>query len=172
MNTKQLQLGLDLPLDDIEVLQAATAEDVASRARARAVLVNHPELVLRIGKLAANAEEAILDSAYRGDVLHEETARAELELLRVSLARPSDDALERLLIERISLCWLALNIAELRRGQRGQSSLELETRDFWDRHISRLNADFLKACKTLATVRRLRVPAVQMNFAHQQINVA
>ena len=46
---------------------------------------------------------------------------------------------------------------------------------FWDRHVSTLHGDFLKACRALADVRRLARPTVlaQMNIADkQQINVS
>ena len=46
------------------------------------------------------------------------------------------------------------------------------TAEFYDRHVSRLNADLFRATRALATVRKLRRPVVQVNVAEQQINVA
>ena len=81
--------------------------------------------------------------------------------------------MEKLLVQRVALCWLALNSAESLRADKWRPSLSTEAADFWDRHVSRLNSDFLKACRTLATVRRLLRPMMaQVNIAEQQVNVA
>jgi len=60
------------------------------------------------------------------------------------------------------------------RGHRWNSTdgITHEAPDFWDRRLSRLNADLFKATRVLATVRKFRRPVVQVNVAEQQVNVA
>jgi hypothetical protein len=124
-----------------------------------------------IGTLAAAAEEALLD-CYQGKVFTEEAVRAELNTLRTSRAELGDGALERMLAARVALTWFALHRAEVCRAGKWRDGCSVESGDFWDRHVSRLNEDFLRASKALAKVRHLRRPAVQVNIGAQQVNVA
>jgi hypothetical protein len=132
----------------------------------------YPELAKVAGEIAERAEDSILETATGGNVLVKESMRRRLVAVRASLAMPGDGALEYLLVDRVALCYLALNFAEQLRADKWRPSISTEAADFWDRHISRLNGDFLKACKTLTLVRRLLRPTVaQMNIAERQVNI-
>ena len=83
--------------------------------------------------------------------------------------------MEMLLVERIALCWLALNYHENIYTQiMGKLPGDAHAR-FQDR-IDRAHRRYLSAIKALAQVRRLPVPlSVQVNVAAaggQQVNVA
>lgn len=134
-----------------------------------------PTLQLRADP-ASVAEHAVVRAASGGNVLVGEITRRELGALRARLSRANDGELEQLLIERVVLAWIAVTNAEALRAEKWAAGpIERSAADFWDRHVSRLNADFLRACKTLAQVRRLLVPVVgQVNVAQpgaQQVNV-
>jgi hypothetical protein len=128
----------------------------------------YPELAKVAGEIAEMAEDSILETATGGNVLAKESIRRRLAVMRASLVMPGDGVLEYLLVDRVVLCYLALNSAEQLRADKWRPSISTEAADFWDRYISRLNGDFLKACKTLTLVRRLLRPTVaQMNIAEQ-----
>jgi len=124
------------------------------------------------GTVSDWAEDALI--AASTDVHHRGAVRAWVQQMREGLALPDDTGLESLLVQRVSLCQLAVNDAERRRAQIWgcPGGVSHESADFWDRHVSRLNADLLQATRTLATVRKLRRPVVQVNVAKQQVNVA
>jgi len=155
----------------IETIRAGCASEEGSGERVRALLAHEPAWVERIPSLAAAAQAAILGQV-SAPVLAEEAWRAKVEAVRTSLAMPGDRELERLLIERVTLSWLAVTVAEVRRAARWQEGVPNGAVEFWDRHVSRLNADFLRASKALASVRRLRLPSVQVNVGAQQVNYA
>ena len=155
---------------DLETLRAGCGNEEGSRQSVRALLARDPAWIERIGTLAGHAEQAILAMA-QGQVLVEEAWRAELIAVRTSLYHPGDGALERLLVQRVALCWLALSIAELTRASCWKEGTSTETGELWDRRVSRLNRDFLQASKTLAAARRLRLPTLQVNVGAQQVNV-
>ena len=93
------------------------------------------------------------------------------EQLQRDLARPSDGALERLLIQQIVLAWLKLAYTEHHQRHYLMSGNQLITQcDFWERRLSAAQRRFLRATETLARVRRLQLPAVQVNIAEQQVN--
>ena len=116
----------------------------------------------------------MVSAATGDDPVGEESARRWLADMRKGLERPGDGELERLLIERLVLSWFAVNHAEKCRAMAGREEMTIANATFWDRHVSRLAADFQKACRTLAEVRRLARPTVlaQMNIADkQQMNI-
>jgi hypothetical protein len=156
-------------LDEDEALvRAAESGEEVSQGKIHALLVRNPNVAKRYASLAMKAELAILGD---GNMLAQELARAELRKLRASLAQSGDGELEHLLVERAALSWVAVTLADEQRGYKLQGGATFELIEFWDRHVSRLHGDFLRACKTLATARRLRRPGVQVNVV-QQLNVA
>ena len=93
------------------------------------------------------------------------------EQLQHDLERPSDGPLERLLIQQIALAWLKLAYTEHTHRHFLMSGDQLITQcDFWERRLSAAQRRFLRATETLARVRRLQLPAVQVNIAEQQVN--
>lgn len=166
-----VQIPADTSRDDTLTILAASRNESGSRENVRELLARDPAWIDRLGSLAADAEDALVAQG-RDQVLLEEAARAELGVVRASLRQPSDGPLERLLVERVALCWLNVTTAETRRAMLWKRAVPVDSVEFWDRHVSRLHSDFLRATKVLATVRRLRLPTVQLNIAQQQVNVA
>jgi len=124
------------------------------------------------GNAAQSAERELVNRASGGNVLVDETTRSWIAEVRAELVEPGDTELEKMLVQRTVLCWLSVNTAEQLRAKKWEGSIVTEAADFWDRHVSRLQSDFLRACRMLATVRRLRRPTLQMNIAEKQVNVA
>jgi hypothetical protein len=84
------------------------------------------------------------------------------------LAGPQPSPLERLLAERITLCWLHLYYAEALYAQ-NIHALSLRQAEYYEQRLSKAQARYLAAIRTLAQVRRLGVPAVQVNIGQQQV---
>ena len=161
----------DTTPEELRALEQANSGDERSRDAVRALMVRRPELVQAFGTRAACAERSILSTICDGQIIAEEAIRAELRAKREELSQPGDGALERVLVERTALCWLATTTAEQCRAERWSEGVSPEMGLFWDRHVGRLHHDFLRACAALARVRRLRRPALQVNVAAQQVNV-
>lgn len=170
VQTRTVALTPETPREDADVLLAASRSEPNSREKVRDLLTRCPEWVERLGSLADDAERALIEPS-RDQVLLQESVRAELRSLREELRQPCDGALESLIVRRIALCWAALNTAEEQRACKWQQGISDASAVFWDRHVSRLHSDFLRACRTLATVRKLRLPSVQVNIGAQQVNV-
>ena len=93
------------------------------------------------------------------------------EQMQRDLARPSDGPLERLLIQQIVLAWLKLAYTEYHhRHYLMNGNTTIKQADFWERRLSAAQRRYLRASETLARVRRLQLPAVQVNIAEQQVN--
>ena len=44
--------------------------------------------------------------------------------------------------------------------------------EFWERRLSMSQRRSLQACETLAKVRKMKLPSVQLNIGEKQVNVA
>jgi hypothetical protein len=124
------------------------------------------------GDLARNAMHEILHKAGGEDIGFKEAAKRKMELLRAELEGPNPSAVEKLLVERIVICWLQLYDADIRYYQAKDPSLAQA--DFLQRRMDRAHNRYLSALKTLATVRRLALPVLigQVNLAKNQVNVS
>ncbi len=80
---------------------------------------------------------------------------------------------ERLRPSRVALCWLQAKHADASYAERNRKgTVSLEQSDYIQRRQDRAHRRYLSAIKTLAQVRRLLGPSVQVNIAKQQVNVA
>jgi len=171
------------PKNDEKTLEArlrATTEDAnnsrsGSRKALQQLIGEVPAfgalVVETYGDAARRAETSLVRHVSGGNVLVDESTRIWLTDKQRDLLESDDTELERLLVHRTALCWLEVNTAEHLRAEKWKGGIDSETAAFWDRHVSRVQGDFLKACRTLATVRKLRRPVIQVNIADKQINV-
>jgi hypothetical protein len=91
--------------------------------------------------------------------------------MRDELAGPTATTLERLLVERIVACRLHLYHLEQLYAQK--DTWRLEVGSYYQRSMTSAQKRYLAAIKTLALVRKLALPALQLNIANkQQINNA
>ena len=103
------------------------------------------------------------------DLAVREGLRRKLESLRAELGGLTATPLERLLVERIVACWLHLHHLE---ALYAGNSMPLELATYYQRSLSAAHKRYLSAIKTLAVVRKLAVPVLQVNIARRQVNVA
>lgn len=95
-----------------------------------------------------------------------------LGALRRELTGPAPTPLERLLVDRVALGWLGLTAVEGAYHRALEGGLDRSDDEFHQKRVERAQRRYLAAIKALATVRRLGVPALQVNVADKQVNVA
>jgi hypothetical protein len=123
-----------------------------------------------VGDMGRYAQDAWLDAAAGNNPLARRALEEQLRELRNGLREAGDSPLERVLIDRLVSCWLQANYADWQHGaliKKGSYSFA-EGRYDQDRQ-DRAHRRLLQAAKTLATVRRLLAPAVQINVGQNQI---
>ncbi|HKB39453.1 MAG TPA: hypothetical protein VKD72_23655 [Gemmataceae bacterium] len=97
----------------LEALVAqANRGDKAALADLRGYLTQHPEVWQTCGDLGKCAERAWL-LLFSQEALGTESIKRHIEQLRADLAGPSPTPVERLLVNRVVVCYLALHQAEL-----------------------------------------------------------
>ena len=101
-----------------------------------------------------------------------EMLQKEMEEQIQEYAGPAPSPIERTLAETATLSWFALRLFEATYVSSSQSEdgLTIKQAEFHLRRIDRAHRRLLSTLKTLATIRRLALPALQINVASQQVN--
>jgi hypothetical protein len=136
-----------------------------------AALLSKAALARKVG--FGLTSDFVVHSMAGDDALRRKALHQHIDELRQNLHQPGDGPLEDLVIERVITSFLAASNAEELRATCLTENLSSDSGRFWDGHVARTNADFLRAAKALALIRRLRLPAVrQLNIGQQQVNVS
>jgi hypothetical protein len=110
-----------------------------------------------------------------GNLANEATKKQawkEFDEITASLAGPNPNPTELILARVAALDWLVLRLWESQYAQNLASNegMSFARSEHHQRRIDRTHRRLMRTIKTLATVRRLALPALQINVAHQQVN--
>ena len=133
-------------------------------------LVDKADLWGAIGDLTRRVEESWLEAMTGRDQLVREAYERRADELRRELLAAGDSPLERLLVDRVVACWLQAGHADTAHASLlKQDSYTYREAAYRQDRQDRAHTRFLKAVRALASVRRLLVPAVQVNIGRNQI---
>ena len=152
-----------------KIVERAQKGDESTLPALREILKT-PRWLEACGNVAKHAENALIRKYAAKDLAVSEGLRQKLEAMRSELAGPNPSPLESLLAERIATCWLHVYHLEMIYASKDSMSLELGT--YYQKSIDSAHKRYLSAIKTLATVRKLALPVLQVNIAQKQVNVA
>jgi len=156
--------------EQLAVLTKAQEGDTSVLSQLQAMFrEDGPPLVEFLGNMAALVESNLLSGMFGKDLATKEGLKRKLALLREGLAGPDPAPIERLLAERAAFCWLT--VYEYERQYANSRNLPAKQAEFHQRRIDAAHRRFLSSLKTLATVRKLALPAIQVNIAEEQVNV-
>lgn len=155
------------------LVNEADSGDATACAQLMGILNQMPELWSITTSLQARTEEARLyaiEPEDRGRHFTRALIRHEADELRRSLAGPDPTPLERLLCDRVVCCWLQVMYAEREVAWRSKPGTSWRESQYAERQLERSNRMLLRAVKALAMVRRLELPALQVNIGEKQLN--
>lgn len=141
-----------------------------AKAALRQFLTDNPDIWRNTGDLAEQANLNMIESMQATSAI-KESIKHGLGAIERDLAQPGDGELEKLIIRQITGCWLRLSYVEYVVGRNTvEGNFTLNQGYFWERRLSAAQRRYLRAIETLARVRRLNLPAVQVNIGAQQMN--
>ena len=147
--------------------------DKKDLAELREQLKEMPQLATYVFSLAGVILDKVIDC-----FISQEAARIALNENIANLKRgmryDESPTLEKLLIENVILTWARLQWAELRHSIFLDGGGAFTEGEYWSKIVSATQRRHLRACESLARVRKItrKTPALQINLAEQQINVA
>jgi hypothetical protein len=122
------------------------------------------------GNVAREALRLLIDKYSGNSPVLRESVNRKIDEMRVELSGEKPSPLEKLLVERIIATWLHLHHLEASYGSRNDMTVSLGV--FYQKSISAAQKRNMAAIKGLAVVRKLTLPALQINVARKQVNVS
>lgn len=115
------------------------------------------------------SREKLLGRMLGNDELSKTATRCKMDDLLEDLGAGASP-LEKLLVERIISCWLALTYYELLYTQQ-MADISIQQSMSAQKRIDGAHRRYLDSIKALATVRKLQLPNVQVNIGEKQVNI-
>lgn len=144
-------------------------------ARLRWALRKAPVVAEIVGNLVTDVREKIITGLTTSRFTNE-CVKAYVEHIANDLGHKSAPMLEKLLIDQVVICWLRLYHIDLIYSQAQLGGwMTIDQAAFYERRLSAAQSRFLRACTTLARIRKMagRTPELmQLNIGAQQVNVA
>ena len=154
-------------LMDRNDVEHPTKED---RRAFREFIHEHPQLWTYAGNVVEQAAYNLVDSVSGKGTMLATALKEGLSQMPRDLALPTDGPLEQLLIQQVVLCWMRYGQVEYTYTTKMSSSSTFEQLRYWEQRLNAAQRRYLRAVETLARVRKLQLPAMQINIAGQQVN--
>jgi hypothetical protein len=139
-----------------EMLELANSGDATAISLLRESMEQCPSLISTFGgDMAKVATSSLIDAITGKRVSQKEAILQQLKSMQLELAGPAPSPTEKLLVDRVVVCWLQVQHAD-HVAQAGDVTLPVG--DYLQRRQDRSHRRFLTAVKMLATVRRLALP--------------
>lgn len=136
----------------------------------RAFLGEQPAIWREIGDTAASARDALL--AYASpQVIVQESIRLSAAELSTALTLPTDTPLEKLAVTQCVLAHILHTTIQKRYATAYSRGLDGFQSDFWEARLDTSQRRYLRSLEALARLRRLALPALQINIAETQTNI-
>ena len=120
--------------------------------------------------LATVGGRSLIEKSCGKNILIQEAIVQKLDNRKAELEGSNPTPIERLLAERAALCWYTVHSYEM--AYANASGWNISQADLQHRQIDNAHARFLSSVRTLAQVRKLALPTLQVNIARNQVNVA
>lgn len=152
----QLPKGADL----VKTLTKALADPV-KEGTSRLELAEIARKLVNLGQsaIATAIEKQGMDAASK------EAAQLAMEAIRVALGYDSAPVVEQLVIDQVAICQFRMHCIENRYAQVQTESVTLAQGIYWERKLSAVQGRYLRAVETLARIRKLLKPTLQVNIA-------
>ena len=115
------------------------------------------------GSSASWFRQSIIKKAAGDNLIIQDAIEQKLDQIQSELEGPNPTPIERLLAERAALCWYTVHSYEM--AYANASGWNISQADLQHRKIDKAHARFLSAIRTLAQVRKLAFPTLQVNIA-------
>ncbi len=118
-----------------------------------------PQIWQELTDLAESVQNRILSESFSTSFMLKESYKKRLALMRDNLGWSAASEIERILIEQVCLNWLRLNLLESIHFTKTTGNHSSEHGIYWEKRLSGAQRRYLRACESLAKVRKLLAEA-------------
>ncbi len=123
------------------------------------LFVENPYIWQQLGDVAASVKNSIISAQAGKSHIIIEATKKKVADMRDKLGWKDSSQLEKIIIEQVCLNWLRLNALELTHDQKTRESHTLAVGEHWDKLLTQSQKRYLRACESLAKVRKLLAEA-------------
>jgi hypothetical protein len=160
--------------DFVEIVDRAYKAKKAAKEDLQTIrqfLKDYPPMCKAVFGLVESTQELLIRKLMGIEVA--EIAMEEyLVSLRDDMGYHDAPIIEKLLIENIVTAWLHVQYCESYLAFMAGMDKSIVVLEFWERRLSMAQRRYIAACESLAKIRKMAVPALQLNIGDKQINVA
>jgi hypothetical protein len=181
---RQMRIGKVKDVTKLTQEEITTFVDMVSRAyqakkpakedlqAIRVFLKDYPEMCKAVFTLVDSTQTLIINNLIGGYEVAEIAVEEYIVKIRDDMGYHDAPMMEQLLIENIVTCWLHVQYCQGQIAMLIGKDRSIAILEFWEKRNTAAQRRYLAACESLAKVRKLRIPNIQMNFGEKQINVA
>jgi hypothetical protein len=167
LNQKQIDDFVEI-VDRAYKAKKPTKEDLQA---IRQFLKDYPPMCKAVFALVESTQELLI-RRLMGIEVAEIAMEEYLVSLRDDMGYHDAPIIEKLLIENIVTAWLHVQYCESYLAFMAGMDKSIVVLEFWERRLSMAQRRYLAACESIAKIRKMAVPALQLNIGDKQINVA
>lgn len=173
----EITTSKDIPAELREMLQAAYQDkpDKEALAKLKEYAAQFPAIVGMFFDLTDIVRSELVEKIAKQPAARV-ALKANLSAIKTRFAYDDSPVLEQMLIDNLLNCWLRLQWVEYHLASyMGEPSVNLDEIRHWERRLTESQKRHLRAAEALAKVRKLNLPALQVNINTengQQVNIA
>jgi hypothetical protein len=137
----------------------------------RKFLIEYPEFSKIVFDTVDTTQTQIIKN-YVGSEVAQIAVEEHAAYIRAEMGYHDAPIMEKMLIENIITAWLRVQWLEFLITARMSGEFRIPVMEFWQKSLATAQRSYLAACETLAKIRKMKLPNIQLNIGDKQINVA
>jgi hypothetical protein len=137
----------------------------------RKFLIDYPQFSLAVFSMTEATQQRIIKN-WVSDEVAKTAVEEHVVYVRDEMGYHDAPIMEKMLIDNIVTVWLRLQWLDYLVAAKMAGEFSIRSMEFWQKSLASAQRNYLAACETLAKVRKMRLPNIQLNIGDQQINVA
>jgi hypothetical protein len=174
------QAARESKIDPARVDEFLTVIDRAYRAKKptkediRAIhkfLQEYPEFCQIVFNTAQATRKRIVQD-WVVDEIAQAAIEGQIDYMRKEMGYPAAPIMEQMLIDSIVTAWLRLQYVDYAVAAKMGREFNMRQMEYWHKYLAAAQRNYLAACESLAKIRKMKLPNIQLNIGDKQINVA
>lgn len=179
MPTDEIRLACpeNLPSDFVDLVDKCVLIDKPQEADLldlRNYFREKPHLYSYLFDMVEHVRSKMTDNLFEQEA-PKMAAKANMEFIKENLGYDDAPMIEKLMIDNIVNCWFRQYWVEYQLAGFMGGDVSISVVEWWEKRLSATQRRYLRACETLARIRKITRSTLQVNIAEmgsQQLNVA
>ena len=174
MRIDRIELSEEEAEKFIELISRAYRSEKPAKEDLKAIrryLIDNPQLCKMVFSVVDATQSLLIKHTMGEHAVTEIAVEEYITGVRDEMGYHHAPIMERLLIENIITAWLHVQFCHSQLMFRSEQG-RIPVIEFWERRLTMAQRRYLSACETLAKIRKMAIPALQLNIGDKQVNVA